>query len=1301
MRVSNVAGVVALGVSVLLATGCGGSDGGTSPDDGTDIDRVTVSPATVSIDIGEAQQLTAQVTQKNGQPSPTAPTWSVVTQGVVSVSTAGLVTGLAEGSVVVRATAGGRSGEATITVTDPNPPAAPGAVEAEVLSHTVIEVSWSDNATNEDEYRVEREAAGGQEAPGAPMAVFDPVATLPANATSYRDEGLAPGSAYRYRVRACNENGCMPEGDGGEATTGDVTTHDELEITTSAVPAGVVNTAYSFTLAATGGGPTQSWALTAGTLPNGMQFAQTGLLDGTPTVDGTFPLTFEVTSGEQTASLEVELMISDQMLAPQIVTTEVPDGAVGVPYAAALEAMHGDGAYTWAVTGGALPDGLVLDAGTGAIGGTPTVEGSSGFTVEVTSAGMTGEREFTLAVHAALAVTTTDLPPGVVGVAYDADLEAAGGDGDYTWSVEAGALPGGLALAAGTGAIGGVPEAAGSGTFTVRVESGDGQTAEAELTLAVHDVLAVTTADLPDGQIGQAYDHTLAAAGGDGSYTWTIAAGALPDGITLDEASGALGGAPTETGDFDVTVEVASGDGQSAAAELSLTVLPGPPAILTTTLPDAEVGVAYDETLAAVGGDGSYAWAIIGGALPDGLSLDGGTGAITGTPTTEGAGNFTVEVTSNGETDTQALSITVVASASPLAITTQELGDARDGVAYTATVEASGGAPPYAWSLESGALPAGILLGAASGELAGTPTAPGTATFTVRVTDDLGAVQTQPLTLEVCPAALDLAVGEMARIFLPDGCGAVLPAVAGDFRVVVVARSQSAGAGYLPDGLKLVGTAGSPGAGFPAPMAAAPYALQPVSAADPGIPDEIAELAARTEALHHRLRDEERRAVPNVPGAPANRVGPALAQVEGAAPARQAPANRTFWVTPNTGARVEIGATLLGENSAVLYYVDDDVLGTADEPTQGQVDALIDYYETHGKPIIDDAFGGLGPAGTTQNFKDDEGNVLTLPMSDLDENGKVIVLQIRPSYMPSGAAAYVSSCDRYPKSLAHHNGGPFYCTGSNQAEITYFAKPDSDFYLGTLVHEVKHISSHGYAVFDDRGFNPSWIEEGTAEIAKEKSSRDASGEPDGTRVGLFDVYPGGSLNAATYGMGVVLSRARSYLGAAPRHSLYGTPSPNPDNSTYYGASWLFHRFLVDHFGSANEDAFMHALNTGGSGAAQIAAVTGESMGVLWERFVQAIAVEDDATARAASANRFQSYEFAAIADGFSQDWPYTLTTSGFTTGSVTLTDAVYGGPNFFDFNGTGANGFRFDVFDVNDAELTAGHDVVLVIIRLR
>jgi alpha-tubulin suppressor-like RCC1 family protein len=80
--------------------------------------------------------------------------------------------------------------------------------------------------------------------------------------------------------------------------------------------------------------------------------------------------------------------------------------------------------------------------------------------------------------------------------------------------------------------------------------------------------------------------------------------------------------------------------------------------ITTTSLAAVTVGVAYADTLEAVGGDGEYAWSL-SPALPAGLTLNASTGEISGVPTTEGTTDFTVQVTSAGATETRELSITV------------------------------------------------------------------------------------------------------------------------------------------------------------------------------------------------------------------------------------------------------------------------------------------------------------------------------------------------------------------------------------------------------------------------------------------------------------------------------------------------------------------------------------------------------------------------------------------------------------------------------------------------------------------
>ena len=161
--------------------------------------------------------------------------------------------------------------------------------------------------------------------------------------------------------------------------------------------------------------------------------------------------------------------------------------------------------------------------------------------------------------------------------------------------------------------------------------------------------------------------------------------------------------------------------------------------ITTTTVPDATVGVAYSAPLAATGGITPYTWAVTTGTLPAGLTLDPSTGVISGTPTTAGASSFTVMVTDSTtgtpQTDTQGLSITVVAAGTPVSITTKHLPRGHVGHAYSATLAATGGATPYTWAVTSGTLPAGLTLDPSTGVISGTPTASGREKFTVTVTD--------------------------------------------------------------------------------------------------------------------------------------------------------------------------------------------------------------------------------------------------------------------------------------------------------------------------------------------------------------------------------------------------------------------------------------------------------------------------------------------------------------------------------------------------------------------------------------
>jgi len=173
--------------------------------------------------------------------------------------------------------------------------------------------------------------------------------------------------------------------------------------------------------------------------------------------------------------------------------------------------------------------------------------------------------------------------------------------------------------------------------------------------------------------------------------------------------------------------------------------------IATPSLPNGAVGVSYNAMLTVDGGTTPYTWSIGKGTLPAGLSLDSGTGIISGMPTTSGDSTFTVKVSDNStpvKSDTKRYTIMIGASEA-LIITTVNMADGVEQTAYNATVLALGGTPPYTWSIAGGKLPDGLMIDTASGVISGTPTKKGNYNFTIQVSDNATPANTDTQQLRV------------------------------------------------------------------------------------------------------------------------------------------------------------------------------------------------------------------------------------------------------------------------------------------------------------------------------------------------------------------------------------------------------------------------------------------------------------------------------------------------------------------------------------------------------------------------
>jgi hypothetical protein len=267
---------------------------------------------------------------------------------------------------------------------------------------------------------------------------------------------------------------------------------------------------------------------------------------------------------------------------------------------------------------------------------------------------------------------------------------------------------------------------------------------------APKDILTITSI-LSPGTVNVAYSGGFTATGGIAPYKWSLISGTLPAGLALSGA-GALSGTPTVAGISTVTVEVADSSLVPLKAALTTDITIDDTAVAISTgspLPEATLNAAYSATLGASGGTPPYTWSLVNGSLPAGVTLSA-AGVISGTPTAYGSSSFTVQAADSAPTPNTATAMLVLeVSGGALAITTTSLPSGVVGTAYSVQLGASGGVPPYSWSLVAGSLPAGVTL-SAGGLLSGTPGGAGTTSALFAVKDAAGesAATTLPLTVE-------------------------------------------------------------------------------------------------------------------------------------------------------------------------------------------------------------------------------------------------------------------------------------------------------------------------------------------------------------------------------------------------------------------------------------------------------------------------------------------------------------------------------------------------------------------------
>src|SRR5262249_20522880 len=345
------------------------------------------------------------------------------------------------------------------------------------------------------------------------------------------------------------------------------------------------------------------------------------------------------------------------------------------------------------------------------------------------------------------------LPDGLLNTAYSYTLSAVGGTPPYTWAFRSGKLPSGIAFDAASGGLSGTPTAVAMFKFRIRVTDSLKKNADKDFTLTINNPIPLTSGINP----------TSTNAGGP-AFTLTVSGLNFVSGSTVrwngSDRPTTFNNATT------LTASISAGDIVSSGTASITVNNPGPGGGASN-----EMGFATRSHRASISGINPTAANAGGPAFTLTVSgsnfISGSTVRWNGSdrPTTfnsattltasisasdivsAGTASITVNNPGPGGGLSNALSFTI---STALTITTSAtLPEGTVNTAYSGTLSASGGTPPYTWSVSSGSVPPGLSLSASDGKLSGTLTSAGTFSFTVQVLDSANTSATKQLTLAI------------------------------------------------------------------------------------------------------------------------------------------------------------------------------------------------------------------------------------------------------------------------------------------------------------------------------------------------------------------------------------------------------------------------------------------------------------------------------------------------------------------------------------------------------------------------
>jgi uncharacterized protein YhjY with autotransporter beta-barrel domain len=458
----------------------------------------------------------------------------------------------------------------------------------------------------------------------------------------------------------------------------------------------------------------QSYSVT-GALPTGVTIdTSTGLVSGTPTQAGTFPVTVNAINPAGTGSKAVTITIASGT--PVITSANTANGLSGQAISYQITATYGP--HTFNAAG--LPAGVTINTGTGLISGAFPSPGSFPVTVSATGPGGTGQLVVTFTIgQGPPQVTSANSAVGATGNPMSYQITATQSPTSYN----ATGLPPGLGINTATGLISGTPTSGGSFPVTVSATNAGG-TGQLVVTFTISVLApAITSPATATGQSFVAMTYQITAI----NAPLTYGASGLPPGLTVDVNTGLISGAPTATGVFNATVTSSNGAGTGSQGVV-FTITLGPPIITSPASATGAVGIAFSYQVTTQ----NPATGFNATGLPPGLSINTGTGLISGTPTT--TGTFPANVTATNATGTSNQGVSITIAVGIPVISSPNAATGQTGVAFTYQIAASNGPS----SFNATGLPPGLTVNTTTGLVSGVPSSVGTFNAIVSATNGTG-----------------------------------------------------------------------------------------------------------------------------------------------------------------------------------------------------------------------------------------------------------------------------------------------------------------------------------------------------------------------------------------------------------------------------------------------------------------------------------------------------------------------------------------------------------------------------------